>query len=291
MLVVENNSTETDWYIGSELHPLEYAGEIVLAFDPSKSNMAMVLGTPDGTILNTLEFSGNNRRRGPTMDTTLYCEEVKVFLKRYLENAHLYMVGMEQTILKEGMKHYTSNQVLNEVRSNLLSFFLDTYGIKVIEINNWSWKHAVLPEGYRGQFQKGSKLYFQKFMPDSPYTHYFEADMTDCICIYWYMISKHCANYVLMCNKSEKEFRPYTYAIYPTGCDMLEGLRKVPFNDAFPIEANIAFYVNRLNKTFVMDVPCKKIPIEMIYGKATQFKNEDIFTNTVKVVACRQCGS
>ena len=290
MLVVENNTTETNWYVGSELHPLEYAGDVVIAFDPSKSNMAMVLGTPDGTILNTLEFSGNNRKKGPTMDTTLYCEEVTTFLRRYLENAHIYMVGMEQTILKKGMDYYHSNQVLNEVRSNLLSFFLEAYGVKVIEINNWSWKHAVLPEGFRGQFQKGSKLYFQKFMPNSPYCNYFEADMTDCICIYWYMISKHCTNYVLMCNKSEQPFRPYTFAIYPDN-GLTDELMQVPYNDAFPIETNVAFYVNRLNKTFVLTVPTKKLPIEMIYGKATQFTEKDIFKNTVKVVACRQCGS
>ena len=54
MLVVERNTTFVQWGIGDDVHPLEYAGDVVIAFDPSKSNMAMIVGTPDGTILNVL---------------------------------------------------------------------------------------------------------------------------------------------------------------------------------------------------------------------------------------------
>lgn len=290
MLVVENNTTFVEWGMHSEVHPLEYAGEVVIAFDPSKSNMAMVLGTPDGTILNALEFSGNNRKKGPTMDTTLYCEEVREFLKRYLVNARLYMVGVEQTILKKGMDYYHSNQVLNEVRSSLLSFFMDIYGIRVIEINNWSWKHAILPQGYRGQFQKGSKLWFRDTMPTSPFNFYFEADMTDCVCIYWYLVSKHCTNYALVCNRAEPAFKPYKFRLYPD-TDILDQTMKVPYNDAFSIEDNISYYVNRVGKTFTFDVPVSKVPLEMIYDKASFFTNKDIFTKIIKVVACRDVGA
>lgn len=288
MLVVENNRTFVNWGPYGTVQPLEYGGDVVISVDPSKTNMAMVFGTPDGTILNTLEFSGNNRRRGPVMDTTVYCEEVRQFLERYLCKAHIYMVGVEATILKKGYEHYHSNQVLNEVRSNLLGFFLEKYGIHVIEVNNWSWKNAVLPEGYRGQHQKGSKLWFERSMPDSPYSHYFEADMTDCICIYWYLVSKHCSNYHMYCNRVEPAISAYEYGYYPDN-EVTKGLKDVKYNSAYSLEDNMAYYVNRLGKTFAMTVPVEKLSLEEIYKRTHCFEAEDIFTSKVKVVVCRQC--
>ena len=95
------------------------------------------------------------------MDTTVYCEEVRQFLKQYLVNANIYFVGVEQAITKKGMEHHHSNMVLTEIRGNILNFFLDQYNVRVTEINNWSWKAGVLPKGYRGKFEKGSKKWFQ----------------------------------------------------------------------------------------------------------------------------------
>lgn len=180
MLVVERNKTFVTWSAGDVVHPLDYTGDVVITFDPSKTNMAMVIGTPEKDVLNVLEFSGNNRGRGPAMDTTLYCEQVKQFLGQYLVRANLYKVGIEKTILPRGQKsHYHSVTVLNEIRSSLLSFFLERFQMKVIEINNWSWKSAILPEGYRSQSEKGSKRFFKTYMPDSEYSKYYEADVTD----------------------------------------------------------------------------------------------------------------
>lgn len=289
MLVVENNTNAVNWGINGAVNPLIYGGDVVVVFDPSKTNMAMLLGTPDGTILNTIEFSGNNRRSGPTMDTTQYCQEVRAFLKRYLAKAHIYMVAVEQAIHKKGFEYYTSNMVLTEIRANILNFFREIYGIEVIEINNWSWKHATLPEGYRGQFQKGSKKFFQDKMPNSPYAHYFEADMTDCICIYWYLLSQKCGSYVMLCNRSETAIVDFEYAIYPDS-GYTDQLKEVTYNDAYSIEDNIAFYVNRLSKPFALTVPVNKLSMEQIYKSATFFENKDIFTKNVKVVACRVCG-
>lgn len=290
MLVVENNSREVNWSVNSPLNPLEYGGDVVVVFDPSKTNMAMVLASPDGTILNTIEFSGNNRRKGPTMDTTQYCMEVRTFLQRYLAKAHLYLVAVEQAIQKKGYEYYTSNMVLTEIRGNLLNFFLETYGLQVIEVNNWAWKHATLPEGYRGQHQKGSKKYFLDRMPNSPYAHYFEADMTDCICILWYILSQKCGSYITMCNRSESAVVGHKYAIYPDN-GVTDSLWAVNYNEAFSIEDNITFYANRLFKPFVMTVPVSRLSLDQIYTSATTFSNKDIFTKNVKVVGCRVCGS
>ena len=106
MLVVENNTTFFNWGIGGTVKPLEYGGEVVVVFDPSKTNMAMVIGTPRGDIITTFEFSGNNRKRGPAMDTTQYCMEVREFLSKLFQNVNLYTVAIEQAILKKG-NNYT----------------------------------------------------------------------------------------------------------------------------------------------------------------------------------------
>lgn len=181
MLIVENNAKTYTWEYGDAVTPVNYFGEVVIAIDPSKTNMAVFLGTPSGEPISAIEFSGNNRRRGPAMDTTQYCFEVRKFLTEYLQNVSVYLVGIEQAITKQGNKYHHSDMVLKEIRGAILNYFLEEYGVKVIEVNNWSWKFAVLPEGYRGKFDKGSKKFFERNMPQSPFTYYFEADMTDCI--------------------------------------------------------------------------------------------------------------
>jgi hypothetical protein len=266
---------------------MEYAGDVVVVFDPSKSNMAMVVGTPDGTILNTIEFSGNNRKRGPAMDTTIYCEEVRQFLSIYLSKVKLYMVATEQAITKTGTAYHHSNMVLTEIRGTILSFFLDHFGVRVIEVNNWSWKFAILPEGYRGKFEKGSKKWFQNCMPESPYTYYFEADMTDCICIYWYLIKKHCANYSCYCNQYEKCETDYMYYFLAESNNATSDMREVTYNPRFSVEENLGFYVNRIVGNFFMIVPVEKIDVADMYGKSVGFQLCDTDCVNIKVVARR----
>ena len=288
MLIVERNTNFVNWQLGDPVHAMEYAGDVIIVFDPSKTNMAMVIGTPDGTILNTIEFSGNNRKRGPAMDTTRYCLEVRHFLSEYLKNANIYLVGIEQAITKKGMEHHHSNMVLTEIRSNMLNFFLETYNIKVIEINNWSWKFAILPEGFRSKYEKGSKKFFQKHMPDSPYTYYFEADMTDCICMYWYLVKKHCATYTCYCNQIEPCNIEYMYYYVSATNNMTDDMRQVTFNSRFSICDNLDYYINRIIGNFYMFVDIDKLDVKDVYNKSFAFKLEDIDNNQVKVVARRK---
>lgn len=287
MLVVDHNKYSVQWSKGSNVHPMDYAGEVVVVFDPSKSNMAMLVGTPDGTILNTIEFSGNNRKRGPAMDTTIYCEEVREFLRIYLSKVKLYMVATEQAITKEGNQYYHSTMVLTEIRSTLLSFFLDEFHIRVIEVNNWSWKAGVLPKGYRGKYEKGSKKYFQDYMPDSPYTYYFEADMTDCICIYWYLLQKHCSTYSCFCNQPEICTVPYMYYFVSANNNITDDMRETKYNPRFSIKENLDFYVNRIFGNFYMNILVDKIPVGDMYGKSVGFMLADMDSVDVKVVARR----
>lgn len=287
MLVVENNRTHVQWRAADAVNPISYGGEVVIVFDPGKTNMAMIIGTPDGTVLNHIEFSGNNRGNGPVMDTTIYCNEVKEFLRKYLQKARIWFVATEATILKKGRDYYHSNQVLNEVRANLLQFFLSEYGIHVEEINNWSWKSHILPEGYRSQKFKGSKKWFHDVNPTSPYNFYFNADMTDCVCIYWYVVEYMCTNYTMICNRSEVAISQYKYTIVPKSFSTGSKVTVVQFNNVFSLAQNIAYYTNRILHSFVMEVPVDCFELKDIYGNVQMFEKGNLWDKTVKVVVCR----
>ena len=287
MLLVRQNGIPSEWHPYMGVEPLKYVGDVIVVFDPSKTNMAMIVGTPDGNILDAIEFSGNNRKRGPIMDTTVYCEEVRCFLKSYLQSANLYYVAVEAAITKRGMSYHHSNMTLTEIRSNLLNFFMEEFSIRVIEVNNWSWKSATLPQGYRSRSEKGSKRYFMEQMASSPFAYYYEADITDCICIYWYVCASKCATYQTICNKAEPAQVEYKYSYYSAGMQLASSIKAVPYNPAFTLVENLNFYSNRFSKPFVMEVPISAIDVNDVYGKAALFKFEDISADTLKVVAAR----
>lgn len=288
MLVVDHNTIFVNWNLGDVVHPMDYSGDVVVVFDPSKTNMAMVVGTPDNVILNAIEFSGNNRGRGPVMDTTRYCEEVRNFLSIYLSKVKLYLVGVEQAITKRGLQYHHSSMVLNEIRGILLNFFPEKFNIRVVEVNNWSWKFGVLPDGYRSKYEKGSKKWFKQCMPNSPYSNYFEADMTDCICIYWYLIKKNCANYSCYCNQYEQGTSDYIDYYVPLENSITNDMREVTFNPRFTVEDNINFYVNRIIGFFFMVVDVDKLNVPDMYGKSAGFQEKDLNCLKVKVVAKRK---
>lgn len=288
MLVVENNQRFIQWGVEGTVSPLAYTGDTVITIDPGKTNMAMVVGTPDGTVLDTVEFSGNNRGSATPMDTSRYCYEVQAYLKRYLTHARLYTVAMEQTILKHGVNYYHSNQVLNEIRSTIISFFLSEYGVRVEEINNWSWKHAILPEGYRSQKEKGSKRWFRDCFPDSPYNNYYHADMTDCLCIYMYVCQYLCKNYSMICNKKEEPIVKYDFSIFPSTFSTGDKITVVTYNDLYGVYNNLAFYANRILHGFCMEVPAKDLEMRDIYTRSMLFTSNNIWDNRVKLVGGRK---
>lgn len=288
MLVVENNKTYVNWGLGDSVHALEYSGDVVIVIDPSKTNLALIVGTPMRQILNVLEFSGNNRGRGPVMDTTMYCEELRYFLRAYLEKCNLYAVGIEQTILPKGKTaHYHSVTVQNEIQANLLAFFLDEFRVTAIKVNNWSWKSHVLPDGFRSPKEKGSKRYFQTYFPDSPYTYYHEADVTDCICIFWYLCDTKCGSYTLYCNRVEHSLSGFKYTFFPVNSAVGEGLQEVLFNQRFTFDENLAYYSNRILSTFVLKMDTVDVPIDHIYGHSMLFTRDNVHDKQVKVVATR----
>lgn len=266
------NGRATEWHLGDPVPKLNYTGQIVMAIDPSKTNCAVVIGDPGGEIISILEMSGNNWSAGPVDNTTVYCSEVKNFLSQFIERAELYKAGLEQAITKRGMQHHHSNMVLTEIRGALLDMFYEKYRLTNtdVEVNNWSWKHAILPDGYRSQNEKGSRRYFYQYLHDDTYINYYEADVTDCLCIYKYLIRDCKDNYRIACRKVEEVINKHTYAIMPEWADKLE-FRKFEYNPSFTVEQNATYFANRSKRSGIAKVDIGMLSMDDIYANASGF--------------------
>lgn len=289
MLVQINNGNIQYYFPGDRVEPLKAAGDVVLCIDPSKTNMACLIGSPFGEVYSVVEFSGNNRRRGPVMDTTEYCSEFAEYLKQYLKNVHVYDAAVEKAITKKGMEHHHSNMVLTEIRGKILGLFSEEYGIRDpdVEVNNYSWKSGVLPKGYRGHGEKGSKRYICDYFPGNPFCDYFEADATDVLCMYWYRIRKYQDTYKIVCNKKEESLHKHSIGIYPAFMDNAIGMRKFDYNTHFSLEENSNFYSNRAAVNGITTVPLDSLSIEDIYKYTTGFSNIDLDIKDVRMVVAR----
>lgn len=294
MLVVDNNKSAYFWSRSCDVQPLNYHGEVVIVFDPSKTNCAMFIGTPTGEEIYTIEFSGNNRRRGPVEDTTMYCAELRAFLSQFLQNVTVYVAAIEQAILVKNSErkknfNYNTTMTLTEIRSTLCGFFIDQFNVKVLEINNWSWKSHVLPQGYRSQSEKGSKRFIRDYYPDSPLNYYFEADMTDCYCIYLFVVDSFCSNYTVFCNKVEVcNYKLETW-LCPVSMPLETSMPSAVYNDRYSLEDNLAYYANRIAKPFVMRIPVNILELQNIYGHISRFTTSNMEDEFVKVVCKRVC--
>lgn len=266
------NGPAREFTKGGAVPELNYIGEIVIAIDPSKTNCAVVIGDPGGEIISIVEMSGNNWKQGPVEDTTEYCSDIRDFLSRYVEKAQVYRIGLEQAITKRGMEHHHSNMVLTEIRGTLLNLFYEKYGFTKtqVEVNNWSWKRAILPEGYRSQSEKGSVRYFYQYLHDMTYINYFEADVTDCVCIYKYLIRDTKDTYTIVCQQVEKEVNKHTCAIMPTWADKLN-FRKFTYNPSFTVEQNATYFANRSKVSGIAEVDTSMLSYDDIYKKASGF--------------------
>lgn len=259
---------------GDSVPSLDYTGEVVVAIDPSKTNCALVVGDPGGYILSIVEMSGNNWRSGPVEDTTQFCSEVKEFITNHLAGAKVIKAGLEKAITKKGMNHHHSNMVLTEIRGAILNLFYEEYGFRhdQVEVNNWSWKHAILPEGYRSQSEKGSKRYFSQYLNDKTYVHYFEADVTDCLCIYKYLIRDCKDTYTIACQAAETPLKKFNIGISSgTWADQLN-YRRFSFNPSFTLEENVAYFVNHSKVNGIACVDPKYLTLQDIYTHAYGFQ-------------------
>lgn len=266
------NGVNRYWENGNPVPRLKYKGPIVVAIDPSKTNTAVVIGDPGGEVISIIEMSGNNWSVGPAMDTTVFCSELKEFLGATIDGYQVMAFGLEKAITKKGMEHHHSNMVLTEIRASILNLAWEKLRLKEkdVEVNNWSWKHYVLPEGYRGQFQKGSKTYYSKYLGDHRFDDYFGADVTDAMCIYEYLIRGMSGRYVIACTEVESPVCEYTYSILPGYVDSAVG-RTFEVNPSFSLEQNATYYANRSNELGAGRINLKFLRLEDIYEKAAGF--------------------
>ena len=285
MLVVINNESYRQWSVGHKVEPLGYCGDLIIAIDPSKTNMACILGTPNGQILRHVEFSGNNRKKGPVMDTSDYCNEVRAYLRELLHGCCLYMSGIEAPITKKGMEHHHSAMVLKEIHGIMMNLFIEEFRAKPIAINNWSWKSAMLPDGYRSPYAKGSKLYFQRHNPESPYNFYFEADMTDVYFIYYYMVNHLCKDYHMICNRTEEKMFDYNYLL--RGFNEEIKMPECQYNHMYTFEDNLVYYTNRLLQPVKMRVPVCCLTVNTIYEHTYMFDDPVYPYQDVWLILCR----
>ena len=169
----------------------EYTGKhIVIAIDSSKSNTAMIVGSPTGQILDDYEISG----AGADTDVYDLCQVTRDNIRLLFDGAKIVYVGIEDIITKKekgynGIEIHQSRYKITAVFDNFIFTFMEFFKVRPHLINNNNWKSAILPEEYRRHtHKKGSR----DFMRDTGSNYgYRKDDVTDAICIYRYIIQSN----------------------------------------------------------------------------------------------------
>lgn len=262
MEVYINKNGYLNYHAGDPVPPFLFRGDIILATDPGKTNMAVTIGTPDGVVLTILQF----RAPGYANDNSDYCHDFKVFLTEYLKECNVIVFGIEAAISKQGMNHHRSAMVLTEIRANLIDLAYQFTGRKAFEVNNWSWKYAMLPDGMRGQHEKGSA----RLLSDV-YAVYGNADVTDSICIYKYVVQKEGNPYYSVNPvETEKPLVPYRVVI-SVPSQMASRCRRCIYNYNLSLDDNVAYAINRTTERVVFTVPASVLTLEDVYKHLCSF--------------------
>lgn len=239
---------------------LHYTGNVVVAIDPSKTNMGVVIGTDAGKKICHIELSGKG------CDTTEYCLDLKRFFGNYLSQAHICMVGVEQAVQYKGYNYYRSQMVLTQIRATILEFFLEHFGIAVKEINNYAWKGAILPDGYRGHKEKGSK----RWLAEKGFTDLSD-DVTDAICIYLYLMTFVTEHEVLVCTKAEVPVQKYQLCIVPKDFQVDGISATYRANPDIDIRGNLGYFTNHTIDAYALLTPTEILTYDVIYSSRCLF--------------------
>lgn len=269
------------WEQGDYVTPLETEGEIVVVVDPSKSNTAVLVGSVYGDVYDIIEMSGNDKQFYKTTgDTTVFCLEMYEYLKARLRGSRVISMHAEEALTKKGKKgekfkieNHITNKVLTEVRASFTRLALVLTKVKLDEINNWSWKKAVLPEGYRGQHEKGSVRYWPQV---DPFWYGYSDDVTDVYSIYQYLVRGKFKTMKLECNKAEPEKIKYSMAIVDKTSVNPERFNEFKFNPKFTLIQNAIYYANRKNKAGYAVLTKDSISIENIYQYGVRLTAESV---------------
>lgn len=278
MEILVNTNSRFDYHAGYKVPEFPYKGDVICATDPGKTNMAFTIGTPDGTILTILQF----RAPGYANDNSDYCHDFKTFIEEYLKDCRVVTFAIEAAISKQGMNFHRSSMVLTEIRANLIDLAYRLTGHKAFEVNNWAWKYAILPDGMRGQHEKGSTRFLPKV-----YDLYGNADVTDSICIYKYAVLK-VGNpyYAISPDAIEETSHVYKTKLVPAGTILTQHARRFNYNANLTIEQNLNYAVNRTPERVYAHIPLDCLSLDDIYKYAMLFKTLEQ-CQQVEVVALR----
>ena len=234
-------------------------GPVIVAIDPSKTNMGVVIGHPSGEIIAHFNISGVKQ------DTYDYCVDFKSFFKQILCNANVQAVCYETVILPRNTEKqsYVAMTVLNEIQANIkdLAVQLVTDRQNIFGINNWAWKNAILPEEYRKKSLKGKGSY--KFLCEIDSRYYnVSNDITDAICIFMYYIKCYAPTTDLYPVRDES--RTDTKACICTYDKLPNDVTWFKYNPNISLDGNIGFVQNRSIRYCCCEMP-DDISIQDVY--------------------------
>lgn len=243
--------------------------KIVCAFDTSKTNTAMLVANTYGEILDDYEISG----AGSEINVYEHCWEMRNFLKKLLDGSEVVQCGIEDIITTDtkkknhGMEYHQSRAKITAVFDNVIFYFQDYHNINPIKIPNQSWKHDILPEEYRKRsHDKGSYDWLNSFL--NRWTGR-SNDVTDVVCIYWYMRKMFKVEAVYDITAVEPTSKKYNYILVPPTYKVNDLVKKFVIKNDETLEHNISTVVNKLevNQLGVFDIEIERVPLKLIYSE------------------------
>lgn len=260
MRVTKNCTNTFYFHYGDYVEPLECDEPVLVVSDPSKQNMALLVGTLYKKKV-IYEFSGKDDN-DRAIDTVDYCMEIREFMTKLLCKCRILEFSQEEAIDKKGLQYFKSSLVLRDVRAFSIVTSLDLTGKKPYFINNWSWKSDILPDGYRSQKEKGSVRYLADFV-DPVYATYSD-DVTDVICMYLHRRKAWLKNSKIFCVKQEATNTEYKYFITDRS-HVTNNMTEFRYNSKFSLIDNLNYFTNRAKGAGYATLDLSKVsPIEMV---------------------------
>jgi len=246
-------------YTYTRADPLHSGAPLVIAMDPSKSGFGLIIGRINGKAELILELSGTG------MDTTVYCKELKYLLKELTSLNKIHCLGYEPTILpKKGKgQSYITNVVLNEVQSAIKDFAYDRINKdSIIPANNSSWKSAILPSNFNKKGTKGSLQFVSSLFPNM---YDLTDNITDVICIFWYLLSHYVKDdSVIFPNSVESCDIASASLVIVDDSYIKSSYRRFTYNCTLSFKDNLSFVINRCSKECYCIID-DNFPIKKIY--------------------------
>lgn len=268
-----------------------YSGrEVTIGIDSSKTNSALAVGDETGEVIDVIEFNGAND--GTTEEAVLaLCVKHREALKTLFSGARVKLVGIEDIITKNngqkesGITIHTSRFKITAVFMSFIFFFQESFGITPKLINNWEWKHAVLPEQFRTRdIKKGSLAYFRSI--GSKYGGYSD-DVTDSICILKHLCNKCGVTKAYKIKDIETAKHRYQMILTPENFEVTSSETKLfEYNRDFTLKQNADAMSNIVGRGGVAEAVVRTEGLELsdIYRYCTgSFKHREEYLKLIVV--------